>query len=313
MLKKELIDYLRVLNEETVPAALAAGFKPTSVNAREGLALLTKTYSNPGPEIPLIYDEVIEVPQSRHSIPVRLFHPQPEKALPVLIYYHGGGGMAGSVSVYDPIYRNLAKKTNHIVVAVEYRLAPENPYPQGEIDAYNALKYVRQVLDRRELRYEDRISIGGDSGGGALSTAVARQAQFDEEVKVENQVLIYPSVDYTLSMPSIEENKKGYLLETGKIIWYFNNYFQENEDRRKASPLFGDITDKMPPTIIFTAQYCPLRDEGLLYGEKIKARGVETEIYNLENMIHTFMNMDKLCQEECDFVYEKMSGFLNRK
>lgn len=308
--RKELADFLKVFNEVTVPSLLANGFKPTPINAREGLANLTSSLTTKGPKIAKILDDIIDC--EGFKVPVRIFNPNPNIPLPILIYYHGGGGMGGSVTVYDPILRRLAAKTNHIVIGVEYRLAPENPYPAGEIDAYNVLKNIHKLLDSLNIKYIDKISIGGDSGGGALSTAVIRRAQFDKNVKIEKQFLIYPSVDYTMVLPSIIENANNYLLTASKIKWYFDNYFCNNENRKEASPLYGKFSKNMPETLVFTAQFCPLRDEGIMYYEKIKKQGIYAEFYNLENMIHTFMNMENLCKEECDFVYNKINSFLNR-
>lgn len=309
MLKKELVNWLDTFNNVTVPNLIAKGFKPTPVNAREGLANLTKGLISNIPEIATIFDDYIC--NADYNVPVRIYNPNPSEKLPVLIYFHGGGHMAGSVTVYDPICKKLAIKTNHIVVSVEYRLSPENPYPCGLVDAYNSIKYIYNTLDSRNINYIRSLKIGGDSGGGAIVASVAMLAQFDDTVVIDKMFMIYPSLDYTMSFPSIVSNGKGYLLESGKILWYFNNYFAHDEDRRKASPIFNEITENIPPTLIFTASYCPLRDEGVEYVSKLKDAKVNVLHFNLDNMIHTFMNMEDLCQEECNFVYEKINLFLN--
>ena len=305
----KLVAYLDDLNT-LVAKLVAGGFKPNATNAREGLANLTKTYVSTIPDVALIQDDII--PSEGYQVPVRIYNPAPEEALPVLIYYHGGGHMAGSVTVYDPICRKIALATRHIVIAPDYRLAPECPYPAGVNDAYATLKGAFGVLDGRGMNYKRSISIAGDSGGGALCGAVAGKAQYDYSVKIAKQFLIYPSLDYTMDSRSMEENAVGYLLQAGKVAWYFDNYFKNGECRKSASPLYGDFTDKLPETFVVTAEFCPLRDEGKAYCEKLAAAGVPVEHLNMDSMIHTFMNMEDLVKEECELVYSRMSAFLNK-
>jgi acetyl esterase/lipase len=308
--RQEIKEYLKILNEVTVPALLKAGYKMNPINIRESFANMTKALIPAGPQIASILDDYINAPDYR--VPVRIFNPDPDRALPILIYYHGGGGMSGSVVVYDPIYRRLAKATNHIVIAPEYRLSPENPYPAGEIDAYNVILHIKELLDSLNIKYKDQISICGDSHGGTLSAAMVRNAQFDEHVSIYSQVLIYPCTDYTLTLPATIENSVGYLLTAEKVKWYFDHYFANNEDRKEKSALFSEITRNIPKTLILTAQFCPLRDDGTIYGDKLREVGVDVETYNFDNMIHAFLNMESLCEPECDLLYKMVSDFINK-
>lgn len=289
---------------------LADGFKATPTNAREGLANLTKGLTTNIPDIACVRDDLIN--SATYKVPVRIYHPAPETYLPVLVYFHGGGHMAGSVTVYDPICRKLALATNHIVMVPEYRLAPECPYPAAVHDAYNTVKGVWEVLDGRGLKYAPQLSIAGDSGGGALCATVAHIAQHDAGLKIRSQAMIYPSLDYTMGGASIDENAIGFLLHKEKILWYFDNYFQSGENRKAASPLYMEFTDKLPETLVITAEFCPLRDEGIAYTNKVKAAGVAAEHLNFDDMIHTFVNMENLVPEECASVYKKTGEFLNR-
>lgn len=298
------------------------GYEPTPVNTREGMFNLTRSLVLDRPEIALVTDAVVD--SSSHCVPVRIYHPDPDVYLPVLVYYHGGGHMAGSVSVYDPICRKMTLATNHIVVSVEYRLAPEFPYPAGVHDAYHVAKNIRSTLDVLSLKYLNRISLAGDSAGGALCATVSHMAQYDKEVKIAKQALIYPSLDYTMSYPSVDENGIGYLLEKEKMRWYFDHYFQDNAShrantpngkqankiRKDASPLFMEITLQMPDTLVITAQFCPLRDEGIAYIDRLKNRGRHTEHLHFNNMIHAFLNMESLVPDECVTVYKKIGEFL---
>ena len=305
----KLAPWLDNFNQQ-VALLIEAGFKANATNAREGLANLTKGLVTDIPAIAQVQDEVVA--GGEYAVPVRIYHPAPEQALPVMIYYHGGGHMAGSVTVYDPICRKLANATQYIVVSVDYRLAPECAYPAGVNDAYHVAKNVWSALDTRQLNYQRRLVVAGDSGGGALVASVTERAQFDASLTIEKQVMIYPSLDYTMSTNGITDNATGYLLQTAKIGWYFDNYFQHAENRYLASPLFGQFTTKLPTTLMITAEFCPLRDEGILYCDKAQSAGVEVEHLHFDDMIHTFINMEDLVKEECQQVYAAIADFLNK-
>lgn len=294
---------------DTVKKLIATGFKPTPTNAREGLAHLTKQHTLTIPEMTSIQDDLVYTPE--YQVPVRIYHPKPDTALPVLIYYHGGGHMAGSVTVYDPICRRLALTTQHIVVSVDYRLSPECPYPAAINDAYYVVKNIWTTLNNNNINYEKTLSIAGDSGGGALVASTASKAQFDASIHIKHQVMIYPSLDYTMSTPSITQNGEGYLLGRGKILWYFDHYFLHGENRKAASPLYQDITKNIPKTLIITAEFCPLRDENFLYIERLKANNVAVEHLHFDDMIHTFMNLESIVPDACLKVYESINNFLN--
>lgn len=305
-LQNWLYSYNRFMNE-----LLESGFKQTPTNTREGLANLTLLLVTDSPKISWVQDDLVTAPD--YSIPVRIYHPTPDTSLPVLIYYHGGGHMAGSVTVYDPICRKIAHATEHIVVSVDYRLAPECPYPLGVNDAYNVVKNIWATLDGRGLKYQRHLSIAGDSAGGALCATVAHLSQHDAEIDIKRQAMIYPSLDYTLTSYSTEENAEGYLLVKEKIKWYFDNYFQKGENRKSASPLYMEFTNQLPETLVITAEFCPLRDEGIAYVEKVKSTGLYVEHFHFDNMIHAFLNLESLVKDECETVYRKIGEFLNLK
>ncbi len=185
----------------------AQNIAPTPTAAREGFALTTQTHVTDYPPVAYITDDNVE------GTPVRIYHPSPEERLPVMIYFHGGGHMAGSIEVYEPICRKIAKATNHIVISVDYRLSPENPYPAGLNDAYKIVENIWALLEKNGVEPEKKLTIAGDSGGGALSASICHKAQYDDNIKIDNQILIYPSLDYTMREKSVKENSKGYLLE----------------------------------------------------------------------------------------------------
>lgn len=285
------------------------GFRPTPISAREGLANLTRALVTAKPPIAWIQDDLVQTPG--YPVPVRIYHPLPESRLPVLIFYHGGGHMAGSVTVYDPLCRKLALACRHIVVCPEYRLTPECPFPAGLQDAYYTARNIWPTLDSRDLKYERRLSLAGDSGGGALCATVCHLAQHDAGMDVPHQALIYPSLDYTMTAPSLDLNATGYLLEKEKIAWYFDNYFQHAENRRAASPLYMEITHRFAETLVITAEFCPLRDEGVAYVKKVRDAGGQAQHLHFDDMIHAFMNMEDLVKEACQSVYRAVGEFLS--
>jgi acetyl esterase/lipase len=303
----KLINWLDAYNK-LVKQLEETGFKATPTNARESLAGITWTWVTRKTTIEWVQDDMVE--GKEFDVPIRIYHPDPEHQLPVLVYFHGGGHMAGGITVYDPICRRLALETEHIVISVDYRLAPECRYPAGITDAVTVVKNLWKVLETRKLRHSRILSIGGDSAGGAIAATVAHRCRHDKEVEIRRQILIYPSLDYTMHSASIELNGKGYLLHQEKIVWLFNNYFEEGIDRKQASPLYMELDGRMPESLVITAEFCPLRDEGLAYVEKLQAGGLRAENLHFEDMIHVFLNLEDLVKEECDKLYAAVAAFL---
>jgi acetyl esterase/lipase len=289
-------------------ALLSSGARLTTTTAREALESLTRRFVTQVPEIPFVRDDLI--PGADYQVPVRIYHPQPGGALPVAIFVHGGGHVSGSASLYDPIARKLALAAEHVLVSVDYRLAPECPYPAALKDVLAGVKGIYSLLDNLALSHRRRLALIGDSGGGALCATIAHRCQFDPGVALERQVLIYPSLDYTLSMPSVAENGEGYLLERDRILWMFECYFQGAEDRRDHSPLYMPITARYPATSIMTAEYCPLRDEGVAYAQRLRDAGIACQQTTFGGMVHAFLNLEDLAPEPCAELYQRVHRFL---
>ena len=293
---------------QKLKALQAEGFVMTPATTRDGLARLTASMTREIPAVPQIIDS--------HSagdsgVAVRLYHPAPEKALPVLIYCHGGGHMAGSVEVYDPICRKLALASRHIVISIDYRLAPEHPYPAGLQDASAVIWQYREILRANGLRFDDRLSVGGDSGGGAMCASLVHALRHEHDIDIANQVLIYPSLDYSMRLPSVSENGQGYFLHSERMAWLFDQYFQNGEDRMAASPLYMPLDGKLPRSLVITAGFCPLRDEGMAYVERLCKVGVNVEHRHFDDMIHAFLNMEDIAHEACRQVYRVIGDFLD--
>ena len=309
VLHKKLEQWLTKLNAESAEAA-AQGYVPTVIGVREGFAGVGRSLMTKIPDVALIREGSIPTPG--YNVPVRVYHPAPEKELPVLIYYHGGGHCAGSVTMYDPVCRKLALAANHIVVAPEYRLAPENPYPAGENDCVAVAKHVWTVLDCLGLRYTRRLSVSGDSAGGALAAIAASRSQWDPNISIHKQLLIYPNTDYTLGSSSFVELAVGYWLDKALMEWFSGTYLANNEDRKAVSPLYWEVSEKMPPAMFITAQFDPLREEGLAYADKLKKAGVPAEVVLFDDMIHPFICLEDLVPEACAKAYAAMGAFLQK-
>ena len=288
--------------------AIERGFQITVTNVRESLFSLTRTFVTKIPSIPLVIDSVI---QGRdYPVPIRIYHPDPDRPLPVALFVHGGGHVAGSVDLYDPLVRKLAAVTNRVMVSIEYRRAPEYPYPAGLEDTLVCAGKVFPALTALSLPHEHSLAVVGDSGGGALCATVSQISQFNPGLCIEKQVLIYPSLDYTLSHPSVDENAEGYLLEREKILWMFETYLQHAEDRRAISPLFMEVTSSYPATLVITAGFDPLRDEGIHYVNILKDAGIDTAHLHLPGMVHAFLNLEDLAEAACMQTYEAIGKFL---
>ncbi|MFC3533614.1 alpha/beta hydrolase fold domain-containing protein [Vogesella facilis] len=288
----------------------AAGWVNTPIGAREALAGLIAAMLPPGPALPWVNEALVEGGDS--PVPLRIYHPAPDEARPVLVYCHGGGHMAGSVSSYDPVCRRLAACSGHIVVAVEYRLAPENPYPAALDDVALVLRRLWSMLDAAGVRYRRERALGGDSGGAALAATLAQRGQHDAELACDRLLLIYPSVDYTLTQPSIQRLGQGYLLEAERIAWYFAHYFRRGGDRVAASPLYGTVTAAHPPTLLLTAGFDPLLDEGAAYAHKLAAAGVAVDYHCEPAQIHAFLLLEALLPAVCAANYRRIAEFLQR-
>ncbi|HBY88459.1 MAG TPA: alpha/beta hydrolase [Colwellia sp.] len=313
----KLVPFLEQAN--TAIAAFKATGKGFSAElVRQGLDNLSALIGA-GPNMSIVKDDFLTT--SSHNIPVRIYNPAANDVLPVLLHFHGGGHMCGSVDLYDPISRKLALATHAIVICVDYRLAPEHPYPAGLDDCQEVLERYKSLLT--EMKYSDELYIAGDSAGGAICTSLVMNNSSNEKtsssVKIDKQILVYPSVDYTMVSASIDENGQGFLLEKDKVQWYFEQYFQMGsvgQDKIaqakivKASPLLGKFSADMPTTLVITAGCDPLRDEGIAYAKSLAEVGVSVEHYSFDGMTHAYMLLNDLVSEECQQTYQLIGQFV---
>ncbi len=243
----------------------------------------------PGPDVDSVED--MEAPGPDGPIPVRIYWPRDPgegKTLPGLLWFHGGGWVIGSVEGEDATARRLATMADCVVVSVEYRLAPEHPYPASITDAYAATVWTVQNAPRLGID-GSRVAIAGYSAGGNLTAVVAQLLRDRGGPTPVHQVLVNPVTDCAMDTKSYQENDR-YLLTPDLMKWFFNHYAPEGVDRARPdiSPLRAASLEGLPPATVVTAEYDPLRDEGMAYADALRAAGIPVEARCYEGQIHTF-------------------------
>lgn len=225
------------------------------------------------------------------GVPTKVVTPLGEGPFPVLVWIHGGGWVIGSAQWALPTCRDLAAKVGCIVVDVDYRLAPEVPFP-GPVD--DCVAVTRWVLDHADELGGDptRVAVGGDSAGGNLSAVVSLEVP-----GLLHQLLVYPVTDASMSHPSIEENAEGYFLTKAIMAWFVEHYLGTDDPNHwRASPLCAheEALAEAPPAHVITAEFDPLRDEGEAYADRLRQAGVEVAHHRYEGQIHGFFSMPTL-------------------
>lgn len=241
----------------------------------------------PGPDVHEVMDMEAAGPEG--PVPVRIYWPrESEGPLPALVWYHGGGWTIGSIEGADATCRRLATMADCIVINVEYRLAPEHPFPAGLNDAYAIAVWAVQNASRMNID-PGRVAVGGDSGGGNLAASVCQLLRDRGGPTLAHQLLVYPVTDAACDTKSYQENAP-YVLTPELMGWFFNNYCPPGVDRLQpgVSPLRAESLSGLPSATIVTAEYDPLRDEGMAYADALAAAGVPVQAKCYEGQIHTF-------------------------
>jgi acetyl esterase/lipase len=284
----------RFLEQQAAQAA-AAGPQPKlaempSESVRRMLNGILLTLDNP-PEAVARVDE-LKIPGPGGSIPARMYTPEGKGLFPVLVYFHGGGWVVGTLETHDTCCRALAVRAGCVVVSVDYRLAPEHKFPAAAEDAYAATCWVAEKGASLDLD-PARIAVGGDSAGGNLATVVCLMARDRNGPRLCHQLLIDPGTNHSFDTPSYRENAEGYYLTKEKMIYFWNQYLPDEASGRHphASPLQAPDLGALPPALIITAGYDPLRDEDEDYANRLRAAGVPVKLSRYESMIHGFIIM----------------------
>lgn len=250
------------------------------------------------PELAEVRD--LAAPGPAGAVPLRLYRPEGLPALaPVLVYYHGGGWTIGDLDTHDVLCRELAQGGGCAVVAVDYRLGPEHRFPAAVDDAVAATRWLQAQAESLGLDAR-RLAIGGDSAGGNLAAVVAlslRDGGGDAPAP-RLQLLIYPATDQRAATPSHTANGEGYLLTRDSVDYFRGHYLEQAQwSDWRASPLLHPDLSKLPPALVLTAGYDPLRDEGRQYADALSAAGTPAQYICFERQIHGFITMGRVIEE----------------
>lgn len=245
------------------------------------------------------------------SIPLRVYRPDGEPPFPTLVYFHGGGWVLGTLDTHDSVCRTLTNLAECAVVSVDYRLAPEHPFPAAVEDTYAATRWVADHAGRIHVD-PDRIAVGGDSAGGNLAAATALMARDRGGPALVHQSLIYPALNPPRlnPLPSYDENAEGYFLEYESMEWFYDHYVPHQTDRRNeyAFPLLARDLSGLPSATVLTCGFDPLRDEGIEYAKRLEATGVDVDHVNYDRMIHGFLNLSDVIHRGQDGIEDIADG-----
>jgi acetyl esterase len=246
------------------------------------------------------------------GVPVRVYRPSPEADLPVVVYFHGGGWTIGTADQYDLVTRQVANASDAIVVSVDYRLAPEHPFPAALDDCWRALVWAAKNASSFGGD-GSRLAVMGDSAGGNLAAVCALLARDAGTPLITAQVLVYPVVDCDLDTPSYRENGKGYFLTGADMGWFFSCYTGDGETRTewRVSPLRAPDLREVAPAVVITAEFDPLRDEGRAYAHALEQAGVPVVHHQYDGMIHGFFGLSAAFHASRDAM-ERVSVELRR-
>jgi acetyl esterase len=254
--------------------------------AREAATGLTASLGGPPEQVAEVRE--LSIPGPAGTIPARLYVPAGTKPLPVLVYYHGGGFVIGSLDGWDPVMRSLANASGCAIVSVDYRLAPENKFPAAVDDAYAAVEWVAR--EAASLGADpSRVAVGGDSAGGNLAAVVSILARDRKGPKIAFQLLVYPTTEQDYTRSSHVKYGENHFLTSDMMHWFLGNYTTpETIGDWRVQPLRAESLRNLPPAHIIVAECDPLHDEGEAYGERLRAEGGTATFVRYPGMIHGF-------------------------
>jgi acetyl esterase len=267
-------------------------------SAEEGRQAFVGLMQLAGPkDVPIGKVENISTKGIYGNVPLRIYSPVAagSDSLPVLIYFHGGGFVIGDLDTHDGLCRMFANDAGCRVVAVHYRLAPENKYPAAVNDAFSALAWV--VVNASELGIDpNRVAVGGDSAGGALAAIMAQMAKEKGGPKLALQMLLFPVTQIGGETRSLKEFAVGYFLEKNTLDWFFGHYLPAGADKANTwvSPLASTSLQGLPPAFVMLGGFDPLHDEGEMYAAKLREAGVPVTLADYSDMVHCFIYLQTI-------------------
>ncbi|MEU5876203.1 alpha/beta hydrolase [Spirillospora sp. NPDC047279] len=276
-------------------------------DAQEARAVLAGFGFPRGPEVAAI--EYRQIPGDP-PIPVRIYWPRCDVSppYPIVVYFHGGGFVLCDLDSHDGVCRSLANEAAVIVVSVDFRLAPEHKYPAAVDDAYAATVWA--AAEAASLGGDPaRVAVAGDSSGGTLAAVTCLRARDEQGPDLAWQLLLYPAIDWHADdLPSRKENAEGYFMTMKHMEWYAEQYLDDLSQAREpyAAPGRADNLAGLPPGLVMTAEYCPLRDEGEAYAARLAADGVAATCHRVRGLFHGFFGLGPYIPAARDA--EKLAG-----
>lgn len=245
------------------------------------------------------------------EIPIRIYRPSSEPKLPALIFFHGGGWVLNFLDIYEPSLRKISKNGQFIVIAVQYRKAPEFPYPVPFNDCYAALKWTIDNASALGIDLES-IGVGGDSAGGNLASAVAIKCRDEKLINLAFQLLIYPCNDLAMDYKSAADFAEGYGLSTKSMRWFWEQYLPDKKDHKDpyAVPAAAKELRGVAPAIIYTAEFDPIVDDGRNYHRQLQKDGVPTIYKEYAGQIHGFFNLSGVTAD-AELLYLDIANEIN--
>jgi acetyl esterase len=299
--------------QKIVDALAALNLKPveesTPAEARESMKSRTAALG-PVEDVAAVRNH--RVPVAGGEIALRVYTPAGAKPHPSLVFYHGGGWVIGDLDTHDGICRSLANAGRCAVASVDYRMAPEHRYPVAAEDSYAGFQWV--LGHAGELGIDPRrVAVGGDSAGGNLAAVVALMARDRGTPLPVFQALVYPVTDCNLETPSYRENATGYVLTREGMRWFFGHYLGREEQGREpyASPLRAPSLAGLPPALVQTAEYDPLRDEGEAYAARLRDSGVPVTVTRYPGVFHGFLRMTNIL-DKAKAARDEIAGALRK-
>jgi acetyl esterase len=278
---------------EFVKSIRVPGYFPPLPELRQQLRTMVSLMDEPAPALPRVED--VRIPGPAGDIPARVYAPQATDApRPTVAYFHGGGWVQGDLETHHGLCARLAAHADALVVAIDYRLAPEHKFPAAVDDCLAAYRWLR-TRGRDVGADTTRVAVAGDSAGGNLAAVVSQLAASVGVPLPTCQVLIYPAVDFSLDTDSHRELADGHVIPRERIVWYSEQYLRGEADKvdRRASPLRAENLAGQPATMIVTAGFDPLRDEGQAYAERLRRTGVDVVDREYPGQIHAFVSLTK--------------------
>jgi len=268
----------------------ATGAAPDITTIRQGFETTAAAWAATSAELARIDD--LEVPGPSGSIPIRVYVPNGDAPLPVVVFFHGGGFFVGSIETHDAVCRELAARAGWIVVSVEYRLAPEHPFPAAIDDCFAVLQWC--ASEAKSFGGDPtRLAVAGDSAGGNLAAAAALRARDEGGPPLALQALVYPTTDAACDTESMARNGSGYFLTADAMLMSWGLYAPDADARANpyACPMRAADVAGVAPAVVITAEYDPLVDEGEAYAKRLADAGVAVELTRYDGMIHGFVQM----------------------